>query len=59
MYLMFTHLAVKESQIASIIFSEREPQVTTATCYVCLIKQIIQNKNILFMFYHDLAIMYR
>ncbi len=56
---MFAHLATKESKIASIYFSERECQVTIATCYVCLAKQIIQNVNIVFMFYHDLAIKYR
>ncbi len=58
MLVMFAHLAMKESQIASNFFSERERQVTTATCFVYLTKQIIQNENILSMFYHDLAIMY-
>ncbi len=58
MLVMFAHLALKESQIASIFFSKREHQVTTATCYVRLTKQIIQNENNLFMFYHNLAIMY-
>ncbi len=58
MLVMFANLSMKESQIASNFFSKRECQVTTVTCYVCLTKQIIQNKNILFMFYHDLAIMY-
>jgi hypothetical protein len=58
MLVMFAHLAMKEHQIASNIFLERERQVTTATHYVCLTKQIIQNENILIMFYHNLAIMY-
>ncbi len=49
---MFAHLAIKERQIASIFFSERERQVTTAIRYVCLTKQIIQKEDILFMFYH-------
>jgi hypothetical protein len=52
MLVMFAHLAIKERQIASIVFSERERQVTTAICCVCLTKQIIQIENILFMFYH-------
>jgi hypothetical protein len=52
MLMTFAHLAMKERQIASTFFSEREYQVTTATPYVCLTKQIIQNKNILFMFHH-------
>ncbi len=38
---------MKEHQITRNHFSERERQVTTATCYVCLTKQIIQNENIL------------
>ncbi len=50
--MMFAHVAIKERQIASIFFSERECQVTTAIRYVCLTKQIIHNENILFMFYH-------
>ncbi len=48
----FAHLAMKERQIASNFFSERECQVTTTTLYVCLTKQIIQKENILFMFHH-------
>ncbi len=52
MLVMFAHLAIKECQIASIFFSKKERQVTTAICYVCLTKQIIQKENILFMFYH-------
>jgi hypothetical protein len=52
MLVMFAHLAIKERQIPSIFFSKRERQVTTAICYVCLTKQIIQKENILFMFYH-------
>jgi hypothetical protein len=42
MLVMFAHLAMKECQNASIFFSKRERQVTTATRYVCLTKQIIQ-----------------
>ncbi len=52
MLVMFAHLAIKERQIASNFFSERERQVTTAIGYVCHTKQIIQKENILFMFYH-------
>ncbi len=52
MLVMIAHLAIKERQIASNFFSEGERQVTTAICYVCLTKQIIQKENILFMFYH-------
>ncbi len=52
MLVMCAHLAIKERQIASNFFSKRECQVTTAICYVCLTKQIIQKENILFMFYH-------
>ncbi len=52
MLVMFAHLAIKERQIASIFFSERERHVTTAIRCVCLTKQIIQKENILFMFYH-------
>jgi hypothetical protein len=52
MLVTFAHLAMKERQIASNFFSERECQVTTATPYVCLTKQIIQNKIILFIFHH-------
>jgi hypothetical protein len=51
MLVMFAHLAIKERQIASIFFCKRERQVTTAICYVCLTKQIIQKENILFVFY--------
>ncbi len=51
MLVMFAHLAIKERQIARNSFSKRERQVTTAICYVCLTKQIIQKENILFMFY--------
>jgi hypothetical protein len=51
-FVMFAHLAIKERQISSIYFCERERQVTTAICYVCLTKQIIQKENILFMFHH-------
>ncbi len=51
MLVMFAHLGIKERQIASNFFSERERQVTTAIRYVCLTKQIIQKENILFMFY--------
>jgi hypothetical protein len=58
MLVMFAHLAMKESQIAYNFFRKRECQVTTTTRYLCLTKQIIQNENILFMFYHNLAIMY-
>ena len=46
------HLTMKVPIITINFFSERERQVTTATCYVCLTKQIIQKENILFMFYH-------
>jgi hypothetical protein len=52
MLVIFAHLAIKERQITSNFFSKQERQVTTAICYVCLTKQIIQNENILFMFYH-------
>jgi hypothetical protein len=52
MLVMIAHLAIKERQIASIFFSKRERQVTTAIRYVCLTKQIIQKENILFIFYH-------
>ncbi len=52
MLVMFAHLVIKECQIASIFFSGRERQVTTPIRYVFLTKQIIQNENILFMFYH-------
>ena len=52
MLVMFAHLAIKERQIASIFFSKRERLVTTAIYHVCLTKQIVQKKNILFMFYH-------
>jgi hypothetical protein len=55
MLVTFALLAVKERQIASNFFSKREPQVTTATPYVCLTKQIIQKENILFMFHHTLG----
>ncbi len=52
MLVMFGHLPIKERQISSISFSERECQVTTAICYVWFTKQIIQKENILYMFYH-------
>ncbi len=52
MLVMFAHLVIKERRIDSIFFSERERQVTTAICYVCLTKRINQKENILFMFYH-------
>ncbi len=52
MLVMFAHLAMKERQIATDFFSKRERQVTTATPYVCLTKQIIQKENILFIFHH-------
>ncbi len=52
MLMMFAHLAIKEHQITSNFFSEREHQVTTAISHVCLTKQIIQKENILLMFYH-------
>jgi hypothetical protein len=52
MLVMFAHLAIKERQVASIFFSKRGREVTTAIRYVCLSKQIIQKGNILFMFYH-------
>jgi hypothetical protein len=68
MLMMFAHLAIKERQIASNFFSERECPVITAISFVCLTKQIIQKEifclcfiaymghlnlqNILFMFHH-------
>ncbi len=52
MLVMFAHLVIEERQIASNFFSKRERQVTTAICFLCLTKQIIQKENILFMFYH-------
>jgi hypothetical protein len=52
MLVMFAHLAINERQITSNFFIKRERQVTTAICYVCLTKQIIQKENMLFMLYH-------
>jgi hypothetical protein len=54
MLVIFAHLGIKERQIASNFFRERERQVTTAICHVCLSKHNIQKENILFMFYHTI-----
>jgi hypothetical protein len=50
---------MKECQVTSIFLAKKERQVNTATRYICLINQIIQNENNFNIFYYNLAIMYR